>query len=520
MPYRIAQFALGVLCFTAIRGGFSISVNRYVSALAIIPILLAVATVDHSFSWHVHYLGFSLLATACLWVIVGTREANLLSTAPFQFVGRISYSLYLVHWPIAVVIRLHYGETPASILAIIAISIILGYIVYKLVESRVYYSKHGGVTLFGSKLVRKQRTNDRHPRIKVWVIPLLVLLPSATAMPLARQAFDFEVAKQPLDMSKALFDEFSENHLVPRNAQREIPAQGAIEGGQIAQGPLAPVVSYDEPVVPNVIEVMSLKQEVQSFDFRSRTIQAAALSKHYRCNLPASASREPERYEALLADPGDCLEGNVLILADSTGSLAAPFIAAIYGYNSSLAVLSGGGCGLQIPPRSAESQCSRLNEIRDEILRGTRGSYDAIYIAFNLLADRYDTNRINQQIDYIGSLGVQVNIMTPQPMFDLLPEQILRVNQGARDDLSQYVVGDWAVKRAVIIEAAARWDNVDIFEWSALDDGSSIPAIDEFGAEIYRDGYHTTKEGNSYILRNFLAKNCGYLERNEVCNQR
>ncbi len=81
-------------------------------------------------------------------VIVGGFSAGsrgpvaVLGTAPFRWVGGISYSLYLWHWPLIVVatsllggtLPTHYG------LALIALSVVLAWVTLKLVENPIRYS--------------------------------------------------------------------------------------------------------------------------------------------------------------------------------------------------------------------------------------------------------------------------------------------------------------------------------------------------------------------------------------------
>ena len=50
----------------------------------------------------------------------GSISSNVLSFAPLRFVGQISYSLYLWHWPIIVLYRLHQGQ-PAGALPVIGL---------------------------------------------------------------------------------------------------------------------------------------------------------------------------------------------------------------------------------------------------------------------------------------------------------------------------------------------------------------------------------------------------------------
>lgn len=66
---------------------------------------------------------------------------RLLSARPLQFLGAISYSLYLVHWPILVLVHEHVGiEEPLGVplgLALAAASVPVAWVLYRLVENPV-----------------------------------------------------------------------------------------------------------------------------------------------------------------------------------------------------------------------------------------------------------------------------------------------------------------------------------------------------------------------------------------------
>jgi hypothetical protein len=62
--------------------------------------------------------------------------AALLSTSPMQFIGNISYSIYLWHWPILLAFRERSGgnPSPAQAIGLIAASVLAGWLSYQIVE--------------------------------------------------------------------------------------------------------------------------------------------------------------------------------------------------------------------------------------------------------------------------------------------------------------------------------------------------------------------------------------------------
>lgn len=83
-----------------------------------------------------------VLATIINSQVVGYA---LLTSSPMRFIGRISYSMYLWHWPIIVYYRIYVSERHFSAfeqLSLTLLSIIAGYISWKYVEEKVRYSKY------------------------------------------------------------------------------------------------------------------------------------------------------------------------------------------------------------------------------------------------------------------------------------------------------------------------------------------------------------------------------------------
>ncbi|HUJ53935.1 MAG TPA: acyltransferase family protein [Steroidobacteraceae bacterium] len=86
--------------------------------------------------------GAALLIGAGPHSLVSRR---LLSLAPVVFVGRLSYSLYLWHWPLFTFARVIFGRelSPATIALIVALAFAAAYASYRLVEVPIRYGARG-----------------------------------------------------------------------------------------------------------------------------------------------------------------------------------------------------------------------------------------------------------------------------------------------------------------------------------------------------------------------------------------
>ena len=144
LPSRLWELGLGVLlAFTADRwrpwlARWPRLVVQGAGALGLALLLTAAGVVDSNrFPWPWALL--PALSTALVIVLAVGRPdswlAALLSTAPLVYIGKVSYSLYLWHWPVVVFARWTTGiDTPLAQLVCLALSFALAVASYRLVE--------------------------------------------------------------------------------------------------------------------------------------------------------------------------------------------------------------------------------------------------------------------------------------------------------------------------------------------------------------------------------------------------
>ena len=184
MPFRLFEFSVGaaVVLAAPVVQNLSIAVRNVLGALAALLLGVSFALFDKTTVWPSILTILPALGTALL-LAAGPSSiwGCILSLTPLRFLGRISYSVYLVHWPIIVFYRAH-AITDASALenAILFVaSILIGFALFVLVENPFRQSGAHEVLLprWARPLALTQRT-----RVVciAWLFATLVLSASAT----------------------------------------------------------------------------------------------------------------------------------------------------------------------------------------------------------------------------------------------------------------------------------------------------------------------------------------------------
>lgn len=142
LPFRAFEFLAGALAFLWKRP----IASRNVKALVAAGVWLAVA-VSFFTTTSASPIAGIIAATAGTSLLLALDAypsggpARLL--VPFRYVGDISYSLYLVHWPVVVFWRLHTGEAPGyfEMAALFVACLTLAALQYHLVEDPIRRAK-------------------------------------------------------------------------------------------------------------------------------------------------------------------------------------------------------------------------------------------------------------------------------------------------------------------------------------------------------------------------------------------
>jgi peptidoglycan/LPS O-acetylase OafA/YrhL len=138
-PFRIFEFAIGALLLPLSKCP-SRAMAEALSGAGIVAIVLS-AMLFHADMPHqnVAVLLPCLGAAAVIWAGDGTRVAHVITNRPMIWIGAISYSLYLCHWPIIFFGRFIFGavaNTWPGVVAMALIMLAVADLMYRLVERR------------------------------------------------------------------------------------------------------------------------------------------------------------------------------------------------------------------------------------------------------------------------------------------------------------------------------------------------------------------------------------------------
>ncbi len=162
MPFRIHQFALGgviALCATLKSG----SVRDGAGILAAVFLLAVGAFADgESGRYSINAVAPAFCAAAFIWASRGMLVQRLFASAPMTWLGRRSYSIYLVHWPLIVLWlqATDYKLSPVEGVIAVVSSVLLGAALYAMVEKPLRF--------------KAAMTEDQRSASLAWVVALLL----------------------------------------------------------------------------------------------------------------------------------------------------------------------------------------------------------------------------------------------------------------------------------------------------------------------------------------------------------
>ena len=133
LPPRTWELLLGGMAFL-LEEKVAVK-NKYISISSYLIVFLSIFFLDNSYRWPGIYTMIPVAATFLI-ILQNQNNFKILSNGIVQFLGRISYSVYLWHWPLIVFAQyMGYQLGTLTIISLIALSILFGFISYYYIES-------------------------------------------------------------------------------------------------------------------------------------------------------------------------------------------------------------------------------------------------------------------------------------------------------------------------------------------------------------------------------------------------
>ncbi len=149
MPLRAWEFAVGALIAVVPLGRLQGRWTRLLTPLGLAAMLVGFFAIDGNRPFPDFWALLPVFgAGAVIWggMVDGDGwGSRLLSAAPMTYLGKLSYGLYLWHWPLLALVRGHYlGEAPPiAIWGAMAVAIALASLSYHIVETPIRQQKWG-----------------------------------------------------------------------------------------------------------------------------------------------------------------------------------------------------------------------------------------------------------------------------------------------------------------------------------------------------------------------------------------
>ena len=178
MPFRIFEFAIGASCvfIEPIWRRLPLSMSNLTGAFGAGLLGYSFAALDGQTPWP----GLATLVPTCgtaLFIMSGQHGVwrTVLELGALRHVGRISFSLYLVHWPLIAFYRVYsiIEPTTVELLALLVLTIIVGELLYATVEIRCRI--RSGKKAAGELAQLPELMSLPRPAVVSWVLATLVL---------------------------------------------------------------------------------------------------------------------------------------------------------------------------------------------------------------------------------------------------------------------------------------------------------------------------------------------------------
>jgi peptidoglycan/LPS O-acetylase OafA/YrhL len=162
--YRVAELATGMLLSLALSSGRwrapSARLSTVVSSIATGLLIIGFLFADFTPPWLLSG-GFLLVAVVSAALLHTSRTSPLwqrvYGSRPVLWIGALSYSLYLVHWPVGLLLARHVSVRGAAFIGLaVIVTFVTAFVLHRLVEEPLRHrhvsSRRIGLEMFGASL--------------------------------------------------------------------------------------------------------------------------------------------------------------------------------------------------------------------------------------------------------------------------------------------------------------------------------------------------------------------------------
>jgi len=141
MPTRLWQIGTGIVVYILVSRTQKLSFLTHMPLILPIVLLFATLAFGHIAPLAAH-ISVTIITAACLGILWFNQGGkSLLSTSVPVYIGKISYSLYLWHWPLIVLAKHTIGTSPLNVCLCLALTFIFAIASYHLIEQPLRHYK-------------------------------------------------------------------------------------------------------------------------------------------------------------------------------------------------------------------------------------------------------------------------------------------------------------------------------------------------------------------------------------------
>ena len=142
LPTRLWQFCLGSLIFFFPQKKINYTIKYTIFIFSLILIFFISAIKNPNINFALTQLIFSFIVFSIIYFgIEIKKDRYFLGNFIFQFLGKISYSLYLVHWPILVFAKYYFIEiSNVQLFVLLLLTLFLSFLFYLFIEIKFRFN--------------------------------------------------------------------------------------------------------------------------------------------------------------------------------------------------------------------------------------------------------------------------------------------------------------------------------------------------------------------------------------------